>query len=128
MTFTSVAAICLLVDKLERSIAFYRDVLGLEVNYTEGGFANFKLEGTELALFERGPATTMFPARYMKPTGGAMVCFRVSDLPEAASMLRERGAVIFEGPKEMPWGQKVLYLHDPDGVIIEISQMEDTAA
>ncbi|MBM4401838.1 MAG: VOC family protein [Candidatus Cloacimonetes bacterium] len=52
--FNKLFAICLLVDDFEKSLEFYRDKLGLEVNSQEGKFANFKLGETGLAVFEIG--------------------------------------------------------------------------
>lgn len=43
--FNKLFAICLLVDDFEKSLSFYKDTLGLEVNSKEGKFADFKLEG-----------------------------------------------------------------------------------
>ena len=122
--FNSLFAVCLLVEDAKRSIAFYKDVLGLEVNYTDGGFANFKLQGTELAIFEKKEAASMFPASHMKPSGGFLMGFRVKDLGQACDTLKERGVSFFEGPKQTAWGQKVAYFYDPDKNIWEVSELE----
>ena len=51
--FDKLFANCLLVDDFDRSMAFYRDNLGLTVNSQDGKFADFKLEGTSLAVFQK---------------------------------------------------------------------------
>jgi len=51
--FNKLFAICLLVDNFEKSLKFYRDKLGLEVDSQEGKFANFKVGKTSLAIFEK---------------------------------------------------------------------------
>ena len=51
--FNKLFAICLLVDDFEKSLSFYSDTLGLEVISQEGNFANFKLEDTGLAIFQK---------------------------------------------------------------------------
>lgn len=43
--FSKLFAVCLLVDDFEKSLAFYKDTLGLEIDSQEGKFANFKLVG-----------------------------------------------------------------------------------
>jgi len=120
--FKKLFAICLIVKDFDKSLAFYKDTLGLEVNYSEGKFANFKLEGTELAVFGKEAATAMFPAKYMKPSGGFLIGFQVGDLAKECAKLEKKGVRIFEGPKDTEWGQKVAYFHDLDGNIWEISQ------
>jgi uncharacterized protein len=120
--FDNVFAICLLVADVERSIAFYNGVLGLMVKDRDGGFANFRLRGTELAIFQQDGAVAMFPKKYMKPAGGAVLAFRVDDIEKGCEMLRVKGAGVFEGPKITSWDQRVAYFHDPDGYVWEISQ------
>lgn len=115
-------AICILVDNFEKSLDFYKNKLGLEVNSNEGEFADFKLEGTSLAIFGKSGATAMFPKEYMNSGGGVVIAYQVDDLAKEVSRLNSSAIEIFEGPKETAWGQKVAYYNDPDGNILEVSQ------
>ena len=45
--------VILYVSDLHRSIAFYRDVVGLTFKFTEAGYAEFATDGTKFALYER---------------------------------------------------------------------------
>ncbi|KKU83818.1 MAG: Lactoylglutathione lyase [Microgenomates group bacterium GW2011_GWA2_47_8] len=119
--FTKLFAICLLVNDFEKSLSFYRDVLELKIKDKEEGFANFVLEGTELAIFQKDAATAMFPREYMKPSGGFLIAYKVGDVALACVDLKKKGVVIFEGQKITPWGQSVAYFHDPDGNIWEVT-------
>lgn len=119
--FQKLFAICLLVDDFERSLTFYQDILGLKIRDKEEGFANFILEGTELAIFQKDAATTMFPRSYMKPSGGFLIAYKVDDVPKTCDELRKKRVTLFEGPKVTPWGQPVAYFHDPDGNIWEVT-------
>lgn len=119
--FQKLFANCLLVEDFDRSMHFYRDILGLTVNSVDGKFADFKLEGTSLAIFQRNEATVMFPEKYMGSTGGVVLCFQVPDVAKACNELTGKGVKIFEGPKTVPWGQTVAYFKDPDGHIWEIT-------
>ena len=112
---------CLLVNNFEKSLAFYRDILGLEVNSNEGKFADFKLEGTSLAIFEKEAATAMFPRKFMGNGGGVILAFQVEDVQKTCDELITKGIEIFEGPKTTPWWQTVAYFNDPDGNIWEVS-------
>lgn len=119
--FNKLFANCLLVDDFEKSLAFYRDTLGLIVNSQEGKFADFKLEGTSLAIFQKDEATTMFPREHMASGGGVIFGFQVDEVEHACQELKAKGVEIFEGPKTTSWGQTVAYFKDRDGNIWEVS-------
>ena len=120
--FNKLFAVCLLVSDFEKSLTFYRDVLGLEINSQDGKFANFKLEGTELAIFQRDEATAMVSKDQMGSGGGAVYGFQVDDVNKSCESLKTKGVEIFEGPKKTEWGQTVAYFKDPDDNIWEISE------
>lgn len=120
--FNKLFAVCLLVDDFDKSMAFYKDKLGLEVNSQDGKFADFKLEGTSLAIFQKGEATAMFPQNHMAVGGGSVLGFQVADVNKACQELKAKGVEMFEGPKTTSWGQTVAYFKDPDGNIWEVSQ------
>ena len=120
--FNKLFAVCLLVADFERSLIFYRDIVGLEVNSTDGEFADFKLEGTSLAIFSQKTAVAMFPAKNMGKTGGAVYGFQVSDVAKTCEALKVKNVEIFEGPKTTAWGQTVAYFKDPDCNIWEVSK------
>lgn len=121
--FKKLFAVCLLVNDFDKSLSFYKDTLGLEVNSHEGKFADFKLEGTSLAIFQKDEATGMFPAEHMGSGGGSVLGFQVEDVQKACSELEAKGIKIFEGPKTTEWGQSVAYFKDPDGNIWEVSKL-----
>lgn len=120
--FKQLFAVCLLVDDFDKSFDFYKNTLGLEVNSSEGHFADFKLEGTSLAIFGKDEAIAMFPNKYMKSGGGSVIGYQVDNLDEALKQLKENKITIFEGPKTTAWGQKVAYFNDPDNNIWEVSE------
>ena len=122
--FKKLFAVCLLVEDFEKSLSFYRDVLKLEVNETDSGFANFKLGETSLAVFQRDGAESMFPARHMGRTGGLVLAFQVTDVQKVVEELQSKGVEVFEGPKTTEWGQTVAYFKDPDGNIWEVSNLD----
>jgi len=119
--FNKLFAVCLLVKDFDKSFSFYKNTLGLEVNSQEGKFANFKLEGTELAIFQKDEATVMFPKEKMSGGGGVVIGFQVDDVKKTCEDLKSKGVEVFEGPKNTEWGQTVAYFNDPDGNIWEVS-------
>lgn len=119
--FNKLFANCLLVNNFDKSLSFYKDVLGLEVNSMDGKFADFKLGETSLAIFEKESATVMFPKENMKQGGGIILAFQVENVQKTCDELKLKGVQIFEGPKTTSWGQTVAYFKDPDENIWEVS-------
>lgn len=120
--FKKLFAVCLLVKDFDKSFDFYKNILGLKVNLNEGKFANFKLGETELAIFQKSEAISMFPTKYMGNGGGAVIGFQVKNVEKICKNLKENGIKIFEGPKKTAWGQTVAYFNDPDHNIWEVSE------
>ena len=120
--FKNLFAVCLLVEDFDKSMKFYKELLGLELNSQDNGFADFKLEGTSLAIFEKKSATAMFPEKFMGKSGGAVYGFQVENVQEAYDKLSKKGVEFIENVKTTPWGQVVTYFKDPDCNIWEISK------
>jgi catechol 2,3-dioxygenase-like lactoylglutathione lyase family enzyme len=120
--FKKLFAVCLLVNDFDTSFDFYKTKLGLELKSKDNGFANFKLEGPELAIFQKDAATAMFPKKYMGNGGGVSLAFQADNLQLICKKLTNAGVDIFEGPKQTPWGQKVAYFKDPGNNIWEVSE------
>lgn len=118
---TKMFAVCILVKDLSKSREFYETKLGLTLNSEDLGFVDYKLGETPLALFEIKHATAMFPAKHMRPAGGAIIALQVDDVVKICKELKANNVKIFAGPKATSWGQTVAYLHDPDGHIIELT-------
>lgn len=119
--FTNLFAVCLLVENFENSIKFYSEVLGLEIREQNSKFADFNINGTSLAVFEKSEATAMLPKKYMNLGGGCVLAFEVWDVNNTCEVLKDKGVTIIEGPKVTPWGQEVAYFLDPEKNIWEIS-------
>lgn len=133
------------VSDLERSVAFYTDVLECEVVMRQekrGGYlaaivgypeadvkmAHLRLPGSQhrLELFEyRSPRSS--PSR-LEPrnVGNAHVCFVVPDLHKLYERLLAHGVDTFSPPVEIDTGANQggvsLYLRDPDGITVEVFQ------
>jgi lactoylglutathione lyase len=109
--------VMLMVSDLQRSVAFYRDVFELEVEYESAGWSQLSAGTISIGLhppFEGGGP---------KP-GGAKLTFYVDDLQATVDTLRERGAVIAEEPRQEEFGGRLAVVEDPDGYRIQLLQHE----
>ncbi|WP_019730013.1 VOC family protein [Mycobacterium avium] len=109
------------VESLERSVTFYRDVIGLEVRIEGGGYVEFEMPNTKFSLFERSKLPELIGRE-----GGTAPCgeigFLVDDVDEEATRLRGLGVEILSGPVDRPWRERTLHIADPDGNVIEFAQ------
>ena len=109
---------------LQRSIAFYRDVLGFIIGdeWREKG----ALLGVEL---HAGAVTFMLSQDdfakgrdRQKGVGTRFYCSTAQDIDRFAGQIRERGGVLDQEPKDMPWGARVFMISDPDGFKLTFQQ------
>ena len=80
------AYVILFVEDLERSLAFYKDILGMTVRHRAEGYAELAVEGPKFALLERWrlPALVGEPESGLPPPGTheGEVAFLVQDVDE----------------------------------------------
>jgi catechol 2,3-dioxygenase-like lactoylglutathione lyase family enzyme len=117
----------LVVGDVERSLAFYRDVLGAELYREYGGTsAVLRLLGTWLLLVTGGGPTEDKPdVTFATPadprTVSHSITIRVPDCRAAYEALRERGARFLTPPVDHGWEVRGFF-RDPDGHLLEISE------
>jgi lactoylglutathione lyase len=115
--------VILFVADLERSTAFYRDVIGLPFKLRGDGYVEFATEGTRFGLYDRnrlGELTGQDAEAPGRP--GGEVVFLVGDVDAEAERLRGAGARVLKGPMDRAWGHRTLHVEDPDGFVVELAQ------
>lgn len=120
MSFSKVGAVILLVSNMEKSIKFYKDVLGLPIKSKSKDWTEFFGTGTVLALH---------PARKksgIKPGAGMLVGFEVSDLDSSVKRLKDTKVKFYKKPKQEPFGKHAI-IRDPDGHLISIAEIKAKA-
>jgi catechol 2,3-dioxygenase-like lactoylglutathione lyase family enzyme len=120
------------VADTNRSVAFYRDVVGAELSREYGGTsAVFRLAGTWLLLVTGGGPTADKPAVTFAPPDdpgrvSSEMTFRVRDCRAAHAALEARGAVFLTPPVDH--GHEVrCFFRDPDGHLLELSEVPQSA-
>lgn len=108
-------------ESLRRSVAFYRDVIGLRVRIEGDGYVEFDMENTKFSLFERSKLPELIGRDGGDPPCGE-IGFLIDDVDAEAERLRGLGVEILTGPVDRPWRERTLHIADPDGNIIEFAQ------
>ena len=117
-------SLSLTATDLQRSIAFYRDVLGFMMGdeWREKGV----LSGVEL---HAGAVTLMLSQDdfakgrdRLKGVGTRFYCSTAQDIDRLASQIKERGGVLDQEPKMTSWGSRVFMISDPDGFKLTVVQ------
>jgi predicted enzyme related to lactoylglutathione lyase len=123
------AGAILAVADFERSLAFYRDLIGCEVEamYDDPPYATLTLAGTRLSLAEQGhpaedrPGVTM-TAPDDPSNANVVLVVEVDDARAEYTELAKKGARFLAEPYEPPWGGCRFFCVDPDGYLVEIEQ------
>ena len=118
-----VGYVILFVADLERSVGFYRDVVGLEFRLHGDGYAEFATGAARFGLYDRnrlGELTGQGPEAPGHP--GGEVVFLVEDVDAEAARLRAAGATVLSGPVDRAWGHRTVHVLDPDGFVVELAE------
>ena len=109
------------VSDMARSVAFYRDVLGVPLRFESPGWSEFDTATTTLALHM---ASAPAPAPSHGPAAGTCTLgFSVDDLDATVASLQARGAVFVMPPTtQAEEGIRLAVLVDPDGLAISFAQ------
>jgi catechol 2,3-dioxygenase-like lactoylglutathione lyase family enzyme len=118
----------LTVADIDRTVAFYRDVLGMEAVTFGGGRTAMTFGRSKINLHRVGHE---FEPKALRPVAGsADLCLIAADpLEQVCADLERHGVAIEEGPVDRTGavGQlRSVYLRDPDGNLIEVSNYVDS--
>jgi uncharacterized glyoxalase superfamily protein PhnB len=111
------------VNDLDKSLAFYRDILGfvVEERYEREG----KLVGVGLQAgnvhFMLGQDDWKKGRDRKKGEGFRIYCMTSQDVDALARKIQERGGTLDQEPRDQPWGMRDFALTDPNGFKITIA-------
>ncbi|MEY3305249.1 MAG: hypothetical protein RLZZ139_3622 [Cyanobacteriota bacterium] len=133
LKFMEIDYIALFVSDVTRSLIFYRDILGFRFDKpakpdgVEGYSGRLKI-----GIYDRSWLPKLFGDRGKQMISGNpfLLSMTVDDLDQVYQQICDRQLSIQESklfdiispPEVMPWGQRILFLSDPDGNILEIVQ------
>ncbi len=118
----------LFVSDLPRMVEFYRDVIGLEIEWEgEESYVEFKHEGIRFSMFERKKLPELLGQSPSYPdgiNGSFELSINVGEPANVdSSFLRfvEGGASEIYAPRDEPWKMRSAMISDPEGNLIEIA-------
>lgn len=123
--------VVLVVDDLDRALAFYVDLLGIPLAHRSGSYAQLATGTTRLAFYERAAMADTLAMTIHAPdpaAPGFELGFKVADVDAAFAELVAKGATPAVAPTTRPWGQRTAYVRDPDAHLVELAQDLDPGA
>ena len=111
---TQINNVMLGTTDLARSLAFYRDTLGLAIQFEMPGFVFLNAGGVTLSLSEAH-------AKLATPgAGGTEIVFGVAGVTAAHAALKARGVQFLNAPRNVTGDQWAANFRDPDGHLLSI--------
>jgi lactoylglutathione lyase len=127
---TSLGYVIGYVADVERSIDFYERAFGLTRRFVgpDGDYGEMDTGATTLAF----AAATLAASNLARAGGyaaldpaagppGVTITLVTDDVPAALADALTAGATPYVDTMEMPWGQTVAYVRDPDGILVELA-------
>lgn len=119
--------IVIYVSNMQRSTAFYRDVLGLPLKFTSPGWTEFAVGTISLALHVAGgqPAQSnqqQGQQSAIPVAGQAQLAYVVDDIQATYEALKAKDVHFTMPPQEQRPGALLAVFSDPDGFGITLQQ------
>ena len=108
------------MNDLEKSLGWYRDVLGFKV--AEEWKDDGKVVGVSLKAgnvsFMIGQDDWKKGRDRKKGEGFRMFCMTKKNVDDLAKRIEAKGGRVDQGPTDQPWGSRSMLFRDPDGNLI----------
>lgn len=122
----------IMVKDMKKMVQFYHDVLGFDIEWTEG-MNNVFLEkdGTLFLMYGRSDFEKMTSRKYdyVKGFNGhyeiSMSVKNYAEVDEIFDRVVKMGAKPVLSPETEEWGQRTCYIADPEGNLIEIGSFNE---
>jgi catechol 2,3-dioxygenase-like lactoylglutathione lyase family enzyme len=110
-----------LVDDLDRAIAYYRERLGFELDFSyESFYAAVSRDG--FAIHLKHAARVVGERAHRKENEHLDAYIAVSGIRDLFTELQMRGAGLIKPLEQRPWACLDFYVEDPDGYILCFSE------
>ncbi|MEO8611826.1 MAG: VOC family protein [Chloroflexota bacterium] len=125
--FKNVSGVVLLVENLDACLKFYRDVLDLQVIFSDDVSHAFKMQDQDFVLLQVSAAAEQISPAAVAQAGNRMfLCADVEDVDAAYQALTAKGVEYIQPPTDQPWGMRTSYFADPAGNLWEFRRQIPT--
>jgi uncharacterized glyoxalase superfamily protein PhnB len=115
------SAVCLTVEDVPASTAFFAAHLGYEQQQGADGFASMsRPDAAPDVVFLRRGLQVLPPDFRDQHSAGVIVALVVDDLDGEHDRLRREGVQITLPLVEQEWGERLFQVKDPNGVVVEL--------
>ena len=110
------------IHDFERGVAFFRDVVGLELQFSDPSFHYARFDGgtVSFAVASGGGAAPAEPL----PDRLSGIGFVVDDVDAAFREMKARGARFTMEPSKQPWGGYMAMFADPEGNVFYLDSAQ----
>lgn len=114
------------VPNVADAVTFYKNTFALDVRMMtpEQDYAELQTGQTTLAFaseaLSKANGLALRFHRPATPPAAIELAFVTEDVSGVVDLAISHGATLLVPPKDKPWGQTVAYLHDINGVVLEI--------
>ncbi len=112
------------VDDVPATLDFYERAFGQRRRFVspQGDYGELETGGTALAFASLALMRSLgkSPRRADPAAPSGEIAFTTADVAAAVARAVAAGATLVRAPEAMPWGQTIAYVHDADGVLVEL--------
>ncbi len=109
------------VSDMGRSVAFYRDLLGLPLRFESPGWSEFATEGATLALHASDSPAMSEKRADLERAGSCRPGLSVPDLDEFHQKMVANSVPCIQEPQTV-FGARLAQYSDPDGLSISVGE------
>jgi lactoylglutathione lyase len=112
------------VSDMDRSVRFYRDVLGLPLRFQSPDWSEFETEAVTLALHGGGVPCAEAPHHGPPVAGTVSTGWQVEDLDAVYAALKAKGVpFVMEPTTREEEGIRLALFRDPDGCVLSLAEV-----
>lgn len=112
------STVVFVVDDLPRSRLFFTTYLGFREALDTPEFCSLSRDDAAVDIMLHQRDLELPPERIAQP----VVAFAVTDLVKEAARLSTEGAPITTPLWRSPWGERLMRLTDPNGIVVELTE------